>query len=73
MENVVSRTSDEEFVHLALEKYRRGEVGMRGAADIAGLSIAEMMTEANERDVRQNYDETDLESDVASLSSLDAE
>ncbi|WP_135851987.1 UPF0175 family protein [Halorussus salinus] len=67
MENVVSRKSDEELVRFALAKYRHGEVGMRGAADIAGLSIAEMMTEANERDVRQNYDETDLESDVANL------
>ena len=40
---------------------------MHGAAKIAGISIAEMMAEANERGVLTNYDEADLESDVESL------
>jgi predicted HTH domain antitoxin len=40
---------------------------MRGAADIAGLTVTEMMAEANDRGVLQNYDEADLESDVESL------
>ena len=57
----------EELVRAALEKYQNGEVGMRGAATIAGLTIAEMMAEANERGVLQNYDEADLESDVENL------
>lgn len=57
----------EELVNGALEKYRQGEVGMRGAADIAGLTVAEMMDEANQRGVLQNYDEADLESDVENL------
>ena len=59
---------DEEIlVRFALHRYREGEVGMRGAAKIAGISIAEMMDEANERGVLTNYDEADLESDVESL------
>lgn len=57
----------EELTRLALEKYQHGEVGMRGAADIAGLTIGEMMAEANERGILQNYDEADLESDVENL------
>lgn len=40
---------------------------MRGAADIANLTIAEMMREANERGVRSNYDPADLEADVDAL------
>lgn len=57
----------EALIKLALEQYREGEVGMRGAAELAGLSIAEMMAEANERDVLLNYDEADLASDVEAL------
>jgi predicted HTH domain antitoxin len=57
----------EELIRLALEKYQDGEVGMRGAADVAGLTVAEMMSEANERGVLLNYDEADLESDAENL------
>ena len=37
------------------------------AADIAGLTISEMMHEANERGVLSNYDEADLAEDVDAL------
>lgn len=57
----------EELVRIALERYREGEVGMRGAAELAGQTIAEMMAEANERGVLLNYDEADLGDDVAAL------
>ncbi len=57
----------EELIKLALERYREGDVGMRGAAEIAGLSISEMMREAYDRGVLLNYDEADLESDVDAL------
>ena len=57
----------EELIRIALERYREGKVGMRGAAELAGTTIAEMMHEANERDVLLNYDEADLESDVDAL------
>lgn len=63
----IRRGAQEELVRFALQRYRDGEVGMRGAADIAGLTIAEMMHEANERGVLTNYDEADLDSDVEAL------
>lgn len=59
--------AQEELIRIALQRYQKGDVGMRGAADIAGLSIAEMMAEANERGILSNYDETDLRDDVDAL------
>lgn len=63
----IRRGAREELIRVALQRYQDGEVGMRGAADIAGLSIAEMMTEANQRGILSNYEEADLESDVDAL------
>ncbi|WP_436931468.1 UPF0175 family protein [Halosimplex halobium] len=63
----VRRGAREELIRLALQRYREGEVGMRGAADLADLPIAEMMAEANERGVLSNYDEADLAGDVDAL------
>lgn len=63
----IRRGAREELVRIALQRYQDGDVGMRGAADIAGITIAEMMHEANERGVLSNYDEADLESDVEAL------
>jgi predicted HTH domain antitoxin len=57
----------EELVRVALRKYQEGEIGMRGAAEIADTTVADMMAEANERGVLSNYDEAELESDVESL------
>ncbi len=64
---LIRRGAREELARIALQRYREGEVGMRGAAEIAGLSISEMLREANERDVLSNYEEADLESDVDAL------
>ena len=57
----------EELVRVALRKYQEGEIGMRGAAEVADTTVADMMAEANERGVLSNYDEAELESDVESL------
>jgi predicted HTH domain antitoxin len=57
----------EELIRIALQRYQEGEVGIRGAAKLPGLTIAEMMHEANERGIMLNYDETDLDDDVAAL------
>lgn len=65
--SAIRRGAREELVRVALERYQNGETGMRSAASLAGLTIAEMMAEANERGVLLNYDETDLESDVDAL------
>lgn len=57
----------EELIRVALQRYQEGDVGMRGAAEIAGVTISKMMTEANQRGVMLNYDEADLVKDVDSL------
>ncbi|WP_324760332.1 UPF0175 family protein [Haloarcula sp. GH36] len=54
-------------MRVALQQYQDGTVGMRGAADIAGLTIAEIMSEANERGILSNYDEARLADDVDAL------
>jgi predicted HTH domain antitoxin len=61
------RGAREELIRVALQRYQEGEVGMRGAAKLAGLTIAEMMAEANDRGVLANYDEADLAEDVEAL------
>jgi predicted HTH domain antitoxin len=63
----IRRGAQEELIRVALQRYQDGEVGMRGAARIAGLTIAEMMHEANDRGVMKQYDEADLEDDVDAL------
>ncbi len=57
----------DELIEIALERYRNGDVGMRGAAELAGLTIGELMAAANDRDILSNYDEVDLERDVQVL------
>ncbi|MFC6861964.1 UPF0175 family protein [Halomicroarcula sp. GCM10025817] len=61
------RGAREELIRVALQRYQDGTVGMRGAAALAGLTIAEMMAEANDRGVLSNYDEADLADDVDAL------
>ncbi|XGI82720.1 UPF0175 family protein [Halorutilales archaeon Cl-col2-1] len=56
-----------ELIYIALQRYQEGEIGMCDAADIAGVSIFEIMAEANERGILSNYDDADLEYDVESL------
>lgn len=63
----IRRGAQEELIRVALQRYQEGEVGMRGAAEIAGVTIAEMMHEANDRGVMMQYDEADLEDDVDAL------
>lgn len=57
----------EALIKLALERYRESDIGMRGAAALADVTIAEIMAEANARGILLNYDEADLEDDVAAL------
>jgi len=57
----------QELVRIALQRYQEGKIGMRDAAELADMTISEMMAEANQRGVLSNYDEADLESDVESL------
>lgn len=67
MEDAVDATSDDQRLQKALSRYEDGAVGMRGAAEIAGLTIAEMTHEANERGVMMQYHEADREDDADAL------
>lgn len=57
----------EELLRLAFRRYQEGEIGLRGVARLTDLTIAEVMHEANKRNVLSNYDEADLERDAAAL------
>ena len=59
--------NDEERIARALERYREGTVGMRGAAALAGFTLAEMMAETQARDLHCNIDPDELEHDVDAL------
>ncbi len=63
----IRRGAREELIRIALQRYQKGEIGMRGAAELAGVTLSEILREANERGVLSNYDETDLSHDVAAL------
>ena len=63
----IRRGAREELTRVALQRYQDGDLGMRGAADLAGLTIAEMMAAANDRNVLSNYEEADLADDVDAL------
>lgn len=52
---------------LAIELYREELVSLGKAAEIAGLSVAEMMEVLATREVPLNYGPTDLESDISAL------
>lgn len=67
MDESTNETTCEEPIRVAIERYRDGAVGLRGAADIAGCSIAEVMREANERGVQLNYDPSELRDDLEAL------
>lgn len=51
----------EQLVDIALARYHQGTVGMRGAAEIAGLPIHQMVAVAADRDVASNLDATELD------------
>ncbi|MFB6178544.1 MAG: hypothetical protein ABEI77_02330 [Halorientalis sp.] len=57
----------EELLDIGLERYRNREVGLRGAAELAGLTISETMAAANERTVYSNETVRELERDVQAL------
>jgi len=63
----IRRGTREELIRLALQRYRDGEVGMGGGAEQADVTIAQVMAEANDRNVLANYDEADPIEDVDAL------
>lgn len=66
------RRSEEVSKLLALELYRERAISMGRAAELAGLSIAEFMDFASEREVQLDFGVEDLEQDRRTLESLNS-
>lgn len=54
-------------VDIAIGLYKREEVSMGRAAEIAGMSAPEFLTELGRRRIPLNYDVEDLKADLATL------
>ena len=48
----------------ALDAYRRGEVTLSRAAEIAGISLRDMLLRLSEESLELNYDLAELERDI---------
>jgi len=48
----------------ALDAYRRGEVTLSRAAEIAGISLRDMLLRLSEESIELNYDLAELERDI---------
>jgi predicted HTH domain antitoxin len=64
------RRSEEVAKLLALELYRERAISLGRAAELAGVSIAEFMEFAGEREVELDFGLENLEQDRSSLESL---
>lgn len=54
-------------IETAVKRYREGSVSIGRAAEIADVSIWRFMDILSERGVEMNYDESDLEADIAAV------
>jgi predicted HTH domain antitoxin len=57
-------------VREAVLQYQSGKVGIKGAADLAGLSLGEWLQVADERGLTYQLSSDDLERDVEALRDL---
>lgn len=57
-------------VLLAVEKYRKGEVSLGKAAEVAGLPVGQMMTLLGEFGVRARIDQEDYRQSLANLAKV---
>jgi predicted HTH domain antitoxin len=55
---------------IAIGLYKREEISLGRAAEIAGLSTVEFMSELARRHIPMNYDVPDLRSDLTTLKKL---
>jgi predicted HTH domain antitoxin len=57
-------------VLLAVEKYRKGEASLGKAAEVAGLSVGQMMTLLGEFGVRAKIDQEDYRQSLENLAKV---
>jgi predicted HTH domain antitoxin len=58
------------LIDIAIGLYKREQVSLGRAAEIAGLTSVELLAELGCRRIPINYDVDDLQSDMATLKSL---
>jgi predicted HTH domain antitoxin len=58
------------LVDIAIGLYKRQEISLGRAAEIAGIPMVELMTELARRHISVNYHPQDLRSDLANLKRL---
>lgn len=64
---LLSKPVKDHKIEKAVEKYESGEVSMRKASEISGLSLREFMNVMKDKGVELQYSEKDLEEDVKAL------
>jgi len=54
-------------IETAVQRYRDGTISIGRAAELADVSVWRFLDVLDERGVEMNYDETDLEADIAAV------
>ena len=54
-------------IETAVRRYRNGTVSVGRAAELADVSVWQFLDVLDERGVEMNYDESDLEADIAAV------
>lgn len=60
-------TEQDALVDIAIGLYKREEVSLGRAAEVAGISSVQMLSELGRRHIPINYGPDDLQSDLAAL------
>ncbi|WP_231185575.1 UPF0175 family protein [Haladaptatus sp. DYF46] len=67
VKRLIERGVEEWQLDSAVQQYRDGEVSLGKAADIAEVSHWRLLDLLESRGVEMNYDESDLEADIAAV------
>ncbi len=60
-------TEKDALVDIAIGLYKRDEVSLGRAAEVAGISSVQMLSELGRRHIPINYGPDDLQADIATL------
>ena len=64
LKRALKRGTDDLLFEHACQAYRRGEVTLSRAAEMAGIGLARMIAKLQDADLELNYDVTDLARDL---------
>ena len=67
----ILRTGVQEFkLNMALEKYKKKQISLGKASELAGVSIFELLEKFESHDIHLSYDLLELEKDMKTLKKL---